>query len=94
MCNTKLSKKAGFGANSFNDTQLSIVDVGIDASSYSRMQFVASAPVNINKDSRAGYGFHNNGRNAGTLYLDTDNYLKFRPNTGNVAYIINWKADV
>lgn len=89
-----MSGKATLQENEFSGTQISEVNVGIDGTSFYKMQFVAQAPTSNNADARAGYGFHNAGTNGGALYLDVDGKLKFKPlGQDGITYIINWTLD-
>ena len=50
--------------------------------SYNTAQFVANADHNTDDTKRAGYGFHNVGKNGAFLYLDTDGTLKLISSSG------------
>ena len=84
----KLNKKANLtGVNDFRDTQRVTKNIDLIPSKYAEVQFVSQAEYNINNRSRASYGFHNAGVNAGTLYLDIDGHLKFLNNSGTIYTI-------
>ena len=78
-------------AQSFTATNTFAKAVAPTASTYASCPVVVSGMTSSESSGRACIGFHNNGSNAGTLYLDTDGSLKFITNGGS-KYKINMTA--
>ncbi len=68
--------------------------VGWSESDWQNAQFLSRSNNTENPESRAGYGFENNGINAALLFLETEGReLKVRFNTGELKTIA-FKEDI
>lgn len=67
--------------------------VGVNKEAFNLAPFVSNASANTDETMRAGYGFHNAGKNGSFLYLDIDGRLRTIDNMGTALTLAN-TADV
>ena len=88
MLNGNLAHKANLNSeNIFTNTVTSVCDKDLSSTNYVAGSFSAWAPLHLKPNTRAGYGFHNQGSNGIFLYLDIDDTLKYI-NAGGGTYQI------
>ncbi len=77
--NSNLANKASLATNRFTDTQNSVKNVELTPNSYLVGNFCATS----DRNHVCGYGFHQQGKCAGFLYLGDDGGLHYMANSGN-----------